>query len=155
MVNKYYEAIFTKSAVCHKYTKWQSLGKENHNRPYVVSNFIWGNMQSKRETKRRNIKAQERKRGSLRYGRSEWQARCLPSQQQTWGAQPNSTHCSDRTQVGFGEKQSSFYKSNRKLRQYIICHLSTPSMPGGSQLEIQQRHFSKVRGKKWKHNCRG
>lgn len=40
MVNKYYEAIFTKSAVCHKYTKWQSLGEENHNRPYVVSNFI-------------------------------------------------------------------------------------------------------------------
>lgn len=40
MVNKYYEAIFTKSAVCHKYTKWQSLGKENHNGPYVVSDFI-------------------------------------------------------------------------------------------------------------------
>lgn len=40
MVNKYYEAIFTKSAVCHKYTKWQSLGRENHNRPYVVSDFI-------------------------------------------------------------------------------------------------------------------
>lgn len=58
MVNKYYEAIVTKSAVCHRYTKWQSLGKENHNRPYVGSDFLRSNMQSKRETKRRNIKAQ-------------------------------------------------------------------------------------------------
>lgn len=40
MVNKYYEAIFTKSAVCHKYTKWQSVGKENHNRPYVLVIFF-------------------------------------------------------------------------------------------------------------------
>lgn len=59
MVNKYYEAIFTKSAVYHKYTKWQSLGKDNHNRPYVVSDFISSNVQSRRETKRRNIKVQE------------------------------------------------------------------------------------------------
>lgn len=27
MVNKYYEAIFSKSAACHRYTKWQSLDK--------------------------------------------------------------------------------------------------------------------------------
>lgn len=58
MVNKYYEAIVTKSAMCHRYTKWQSLGKENRNRPDVGSDFLRSNVQSKRETKRRNIKAQ-------------------------------------------------------------------------------------------------